>query len=513
MLKKLPIGIQSLSHIIEDGYVYVDKTAYAYDIIDRGKYYFLSRPRRFGKSLFLDTLKEILEGNASLFKGLYIEDKWDFDDTYPVIRVSLGAGVNRTIEALYRSLRWVLSKEAERLGLDYSEHATPREMLGDLILAAHKKYGKKVAVLIDEYDKPILDNITEEATARMMRDEMKDFYSLLKDMDIYLKLVFITGVSKFSKLNLFSGLNNLNDITINPKYGNLCGYTHQDLLAAFGEHLKGVDMQKVKEWYNGYYYFEDKVYNPFDILLFISNAHDFKNYWWSTGNPSFLIEMIKTRDYAVPNIENYEATDSILDSFDVDSIELEPLLWQTGYLTIKDKYTERGRNKYKLGIPNLEIQISLNDFFIDVLTTQKREKINHQDELYYALKDADLERLKEKLSALFASIPYHDFTNNKIADYEGYYASVVYAYLASLGFETIAEDTTNKGRMDLTLKLEDKIYLFEFKLAESPIGEAIKQIKQKNYAQKYAPIQEGYLVGIEFSKTERNMIHFEWESI
>lgn len=509
-MKKLPIGIQTLCKIIKGGFAYVDKTPIALQLIERGQYYFLARPRRFGKSLFLDTLKEIFEGNKTLFKGLYIEDKWDFDKKFPVIHLDFSVGMSKNEGELERNLRFALEKVEKDLGLSCPNRRNSTECFDDLIRLAKEKHGTNTVILIDEYDKPILDNITRKETAREIRDAMKSFYSVIKANDDNIQFVFLTGVSKFSKLNLFSGLNNLNDITLDERYATICGYTHQDLLDVFGHLLAGVDMEKVKEWYNGYYYFGEKVYNPFDILLFIDKGYEFKNYWWGTGNPSFLIDLIRSKDYSIPNLENYEATDAILDSFDVDSIELEPLLWQTGYLTIKEKYTERGRIKYRLEIPNLEIQFSLNDFFIDVFTTQKTEKLVFQDKLHEVLKSANLPELKNILVSLFASIPYHNFTNNEIANYEGYYASVMYAYLASLGFETIPEDTTHKGSVDLTLKSDDKAYIFEFKVVEKPTGHALRQIQEKKYFLKYQALNDCYLIGIEFGKTERNIIHFEW---
>ncbi len=510
-MKKLPIGIQTLSHIIEGGYVYVDKTEIAHRLITSGKYYFLSRPRRFGKSLFLSTLKEIFEGNKALFKGLYIEDQWDFQEKYPVIHLDFSMGLSKNAQELERTIRYALERVEKDLGIQCERHRSSKECFGDLIWQAKEKYGKNVVILIDEYDKPILDNIINKETAREIRDEMKGFYSVIKGNDSNIQLVFLTGVSKFSKLNLFSGLNNLNDITLNPNYGNICGYTHDNLLTEFQTLLAGVDMDRLKEWYNGYNYFGERVYNPFDILLFISNSHDYRNYWWSTGNPSFLIDLIRSKNYSIPDIENFEATDAILDSFDVDNIELEPLLWQTGYLTIKEKYTHANRIKYRLEVPNLEIQHSLNDFFIDVLTTQKQEKGHYQGQLYEQLTAGNMEALKNTLVSLFAGIPYQNFTNNKIADYEGYYASVIYAYLASLGFETIPEDTTQYGSVDMTLKLDDKAYIFEFKAVEKPTGHALRQIKQRQYYQKYQSNKDCYLIGIEFGKQERNIIHYEWE--
>ncbi len=511
-MKKLPIGIQTLSKIIEGNYVYVDKTKIAYDLIQGGEYYFLSRPRRFGKSLFLDTLKDIFEGKKELFQGLYIYDKWDWEDKYPVLRVSLGSGVEKDINQLYPRLRWIL--EDAEYDLDIKcKSKNPIECFKELIRRSYAKYNQKVVILIDEYDKPILDNITDSDVARQMRDAMKNFYAVIKDNDAYIRFVFITGVSKFSKMNLFSGLNNIEDITLNANYGNICGYTHNDLLTVFAEHLKGADMEMVKLWYNGYNYFGEKVYNPFDILLFISNNFEFKNYWWSTGNPSFLIDMLKTGNYFIPSLENFTATEEILDTFDVDNIELIALLWQTGYLTIKERITDDLGVNYRLGVPNKEIQLSLNSLFITYLTTQTTQKLGFQRSLLNMIKNADLNGLKDALFTLFASIPYNNFTNNKLLEFEGYYASVVYAYLASIGMTTIPEDVSNLGRIDLTLQYQDKVFIIEFKLSEKATGAALKQIKEKHYYEKYSDFDNIYLIGIEFSKEKRNIVGYEWEKV
>ncbi len=512
-MKKLPIGIQTFSKIREDDYVYIDKTKIALKLIERGEYYFLSRPRRFGKSLFLDTLKNIFEGNKELFKGLYIHDKWDFDKTYPVIKISFGAGVHKNTSELIKTLRYILEDITEKFNIECKNVDDTRECFKELIKKVHNKYNQKVVILIDEYDKPILDNITNKQVAKEMRDELKNIYSVIKDSDEYIKFVFITGVSKFSKVNLFSGLNNLEDITTNSKYATICGYTHDDIKTTFKGHLKGVDLELLKEWYNGYNYMGNKVYNPFDILLFISNGFDFRNYWWSTGNPSFLIELLKQRQYFIPEIENYEATDSLLDSFDVDHIDLIALLWQTGYLTIKEKISDEFGVTYILTVPNKEIQISLNSLIIDYLTQQRGEKIAYRRTLYTMLKESKLDEFEKTIKTLFASIPYHNFTNNEIQNYEGYYASVMYAYLASLGVETITEDATNKSRIDLTLKFKDRVYIFEFKVVDKPEGKALTQIKEKKYFEKYQEFDEIYLVGIEFCKEDRNVCGFIWEMI
>ncbi len=512
-MKKLPIGIQTFSKIIEGELAYVDKTPIALQLIENGEFYFLSRPRRFGKSLFLDTLKEIFEGNKALFKGLYIYDRWDWNVKYPVLRVSLGSGVHKSIDELEENLHWILKRPQRELGIECSGNLKAKQCFEQLLVSAYQKYGQKVVVLIDEYDKPILDNITDSEVARAMRDTMKDFYGVIKDNDAYIRFVFITGVSKFSKMNLFSGLNNLEDITLDKNFSTICGYTHHDLLTVFKEHLKGADMEKVREWYNGYNYLGEKVYNPFDILLFIKKNFTYRNYWWDTGNPSFLIDMLKTGEYFIPELEHFVANEEILNTFDVDRIELVALLWQTGYLTIEEQLPSPFAIKYKLTTPNKEVQTSLNSLFISYLTQQTTQKLKFQDKLYSILAEADLEGLQEVLFSLFASIPYTNFTNNQLAEYEGYYASVVYAYLSSLGLHIIPEDISNLDRMDLSILLDGKVFILEFKLSEKASGRALEQIKEKRYYEKFMDQDEVYLIGIEFSREKRNIIGYEWERI
>jgi hypothetical protein len=335
---------------------------------------------------------------------------------------------------------------------------------------------------------------------------------VIKDSDRFIKFVFITGVSKFSKVNLFSGLNNLRDITLNRQYATLCGYTHHDLQTVFRKHLQGVDMVLLKEWYNGYNYLGDTVYNPFDILLFIADgAEYFENYWWSTGNPNFLLTLLQEKSWYIPEVENAIATSMMLDSFDVDHIDLIALLWQTGYLTIKEKTAGHFGSRYLLTTPNREIQTSLNILFITYLTTQTSETLQVQQRLFDILQHADIKGLEGEITRLFASIPYNNFTNNKLQEYEGYYASVMYAYLASLGFEIIAEDTTNHSRIDLTLKVDDTIYLFEIKAVNKATGQALKQIRERKYYKKYQGHHPIYCIGVEFCKQERNLCLFEWE--
>ncbi|PWQ99510.1 ATP-binding protein [Leucothrix pacifica] len=517
-MKKLPIGIQTFEKIREGNYAYIDKTEVALKLASEGDYYFLSRPRRFGKSLFLDTLKDLFEGKKNLFEGLAIHDQWDWSVTSPVIRVSFGAGVHDNVDALDTTIQQILKGNAKRLGLTCHDTGDVKYQFAQLLEAACEKHGK-VVILVDEYDKPILDNISDEETARAMRDRLKNFYSVIKDSDAFIKFVFITGVSKFSKVNLFSGLNNLEDITLNPHYATICGYTHLDLQTTFKAHLQGADMVEVKDWYNGYNYLGEKVYNPFDILLFISNGVDrFNSYWWSTGNPGFLVELLKSKTYFIPELSHYQADSVVLDSFDVDHIDLVALLWQTGYLTIDHEEKTPFGSVYHLALPNREIRLSLNRLFINYLTTQTGEVLSYQKSLYEVLVKGDVDALEGIFTRLFASIPYQTFTNNKLQDYEGYYTSVIYAYLASLGFEIISEDCTNRGRIDITLKIEGKVYLFEVKVTDKATQEAsgdkaLAQIQSRQYAQKYQGAGEVYCVGLTFSKQTRNLAGVVWEKL
>ena len=510
-MKKLPIGKSTFQTLIEDNYVYVDKTYFAYDLIENGGgYYFLSRPRRFGKSLFLDTLRTIFEGKKELFKGLYIYDKYDWSRTYPVIHISFGGGDFGSREQLCNKMKFILDNNKRRLNIQCNEYKESSLYFQDLIIQAYEAYNQKVVILIDEYDKPILDNIENKELATQIRDELKSFYSIIKDSDRYLKFVFITGVSKFSKVSLFSGLNNLNDITLDKSFATICGYTQKDLETVFFDFLKDQNFGEIKKWYNGYKWLGEAVYNPFDILLFIQKGFEYDNYWFSTGTPEFLLKLIEKNKYYLPNLEKIIADRRILDSFDVDNIELETLMWQTGYLTIEKAFeTPRGM-KYQLKIPNKEVELSLIGTIADFLSRVDKAEI-YKDSIYEALLQANFSEFEKQLKSLFASIPYNNFTGAKLYEYEGYYASVFYAYVKSLGVEVIGEDVTNKGRIDITLKMPDSIFIFEFKTD----GEgALQQIKDKRYYEKYVSLQKPiYLVGIEFSSAERNVVKVDWERV
>jgi len=508
-LKKLPIGIQTFSEIRTKDYIYIDKTKEAFELIESGtKYYFLSRPRRFGKSLFLDTLADIFEAKKELFEDLYIYDKWDWTQKYPVIKISWG-GRFQTIEDLEERLSKILKDNQKRLKIE-CENKNLFSCFEELIQKSNEKYNTQVVVLIDEYDKPILDMIEDIKQSKQNRDYIKSLYSLLKDNERYIKFAFLTGVTKFSKASIFSGLNMIEDISLNPDFGNICGYTQENIKNEFKDYFVGANLEEIKRWYNGYNFLKDPVYNPFDILKFIKNKFLFKNYWWESGNPSFLITLLKKQDnYNIPDLENLIVGDELLNSFDIEKLNLEVILYQAGYLSIDKVIQKRNRIEYKLTVPNQEIQVSLNMLFINYLTNSIKYHI--QDDIYDTLESTNLEEFKNTMISLFASIPYNNYVNNTIGLYEGYYASVFYAYLAASGLEIIAEDTTNLGRIDLTIKLDNIIYIIEFKVGSN---DALTQIKEKNYAQKYLSEQKDiYLIGINFDKEEKNINSFEWEKI
>jgi len=505
-MKKLPVGIQTFSEIINEDYLYIDKTGIAYSLIDRFKYVFLSRPRRFGKSLFLDTLHNIFEGNRELFRGLLIEKLWNWEVKYPVIRISFSGGINSTAD-LEADLLYILQSNEKRLGLKCENRVRPQHFFAELIEKAYEKYHQKVVILIDEYDKPILDNIENIPEALLIRNGMRNFYTKIKENDRYLRFAFLTGVSKFAKVSIFSGLNNLEDISLNPDYGNICGYTQLDLDTTFAPYLEGVDMGKVKRWYNGYNFLGDTVYNPFDILLFIKNNHRFKNYWFETSTPSFLIELIKKNNYFIPRFNGLQVNESLLNSFDIQNLNLETILFQSGYLTIKRQLPLDMGFGYELGFPNMEVRISFNDYLLQSMTTvSENEPIRR--ELFALLMSGDVASLEPAIKRLFASIAYNNYTNNDIARFEGFYASVLYAYFSSMVVGMIAEDASNMGRIDLTLVAGGRTFLFEFKVSD---GEPLEQIRKMKYYEKYEG--ERYLIGIVFDPKARNVSKFEWEMV
>ena len=508
--RRLPIGIQTFGKLREQNCYYVDKTAYIRKLLDEGTHYFLSRPRRFGKSLFLDTLKELFEGNEPLFEGLYIHDQWDWSVRHPVLRLSFGSGNFNEPGVLPEEVMAQLDAIAEERGVA-SRYATASARFRHIIQMLHRQTGRRVAVLIDEYDKPILDSLDVPEVARANRDFLRGLYATIKECDAHVCFTFLTGVSKFSKVRLFSGLNNLTDITIDPRYSAICGYTEADLDAVFAPELPGLDREKVREWYNGYCWLgNEKVYNPFDILL-LFDKRTFGPYWFETGTPTFLTETLFKRHVSALALDDMVGSDELLSAFDVDDMATEALLFQTGYLTITAKEDLGGEALYRLGYPNREVRQSLNRSLLRYLVKDSTQQMANSVRLYRLLEANDFAGLETLFHALFASIPYEWYTNNDIAHFEGYYASVFYAYFAGLGLTITVEDSSSHGRLDMAVHFNDTIYLFEFKVTEmASVGGAMAQLQAKRYADKYRGLgQPIYLIAVEFSKDTRNLRAFE----
>ena len=507
---RLPIGIQTFRKIREEDCYYVDKTAYIRSLLDEGTHYFLSRPRRFGKSLFLDTLKELFEGNQALFQGLYIHDRWDWSARHPVLHLSFASGNFDDEGGLHASFMAQLDRVQRSTGVE-SGYRTAPERFGHLIEELHRQFGQTVTVLIDEYDKPILDVIEKPEAARANRDFLRSVYAVIKDCDAHIRFTFLTGVSKFSKVSLFSGLNNLKDITLDPRYSAICGYTDADLDTVFAPELPGLDREAIRDWYNGYSWLgNEKVYNPFDILL-LFDRREFGAYWFETGTPAFLVETLFDRRVSSLALDEMAGSSDLLSAFDVDEMSTEALLFQTGYLTIREKQDLGGEPLYLLGYPNREVRQSLNRSLLRYLVRDSSRQTANSVELYRLLETNNFAGLETLFHAFFASIPYEWYTNNDIANYEGYYASVFYSYFAGLGLDIVVEDSSSHGRLDMAVRFNANVYLFEFKVVElSSQGAAMAQLMERGYADKYRGLgQPIHLIAVEFSKDTRNLAEFE----
>ena len=512
--KKLPIGIQTFSEIRSEGYYYADKTAFCLKLAQQGKYYFLSRPRRFGKSLLIDTLGELFSGNQALFTGLYVEDKWDWSVQYPVIRISFGGGIIENKADLTNKIQEQLRINQEILHITCQDQSTS-VCFAELVRLTHEKTGQRVVILVDEYDKPILDNLLKPDVAKEIRDGLRNFYSVIKDCDAHIKFAMLTGVSKFSKVSLFSGLNNLRDITISSEFSSICGYTDDDINTVFAPELEGLDRNQIRRWYNGYNWTGTSVYNPFDVLL-LFQERQFKAHWFETGSPTFLIDLLAQRGFFTPDLAQRQTSLELLSAFDVEKISSEALLFQTGYLTISC-LEEPLPNYwiYVLGYPNHEVETSLNAALLGAFGLDEQKALHNRLSLLKQLKSNDFAQMQTLFTAFFASIPHDWYRNNPIAQYEGYYASVFYSYFAALGLDIILEDTTNQGRIDMTVKFNEQVYLFEFKVVELvPDGKALQQLQDRGYADKYRSLRQPiHLIGVEFSKESRSVVGFEWLSL
>ncbi len=539
-LKKLPIGQSSFENLIENNCIYVDKTEKIYKLITEGEFYFLSRPRRFGKSLLVSTLKNIFLGNKELFKGLWIyssDYKWE---NHPVVIIDFNEISLSTSEELKISLARALDEKAECFDIKLKE-GTLKDKFKELIIKAKEKTGKHVIVLIDEYDKPIISHLGEGEErlkiAKENREILKSFFGTLKGESVIrnLKFVLLTGVSKFSKAGVFSELNNLNDITMSTKYCTLLGITEKELSKFFDNHLeltakelsisKKQLIDKILEYYNGYRFSEKnlKVINPYSFLCLLDNRA-FKNYWFESGTPTFLINLIKENNFYLPMAEQLEVKESIFSSYELDSLNPESLLFQTGYLTIKDYDFER--NRYVLSYPNKEVKYS----FLEIL--YKSYTGNRENNLFLkigdCLYDGDLESFIEVSKRIFSSISYSVGSRLNEANFH----TIFYLMVNAGGIPADMELLSCEGRIDMVAKVKDKIYLFEFKCNQSA-EKAIEQIKEKGYIDyvlnKYASNLKNtksqinsshhttlltlYLIGINFDTNSRNIKELKYEII
>jgi hypothetical protein len=508
-MKKLPVGIQSFREIIDGNYIYVDKTREIYELINSGKYFFISRPRRFGKSLLISTLREIFLGNQALFKGLFIYDKIGWEK-HPVILIDFSVISHAGPEVLQEAIMEVINE----YGAQYGVNLTKKYLAGrfeELVKKISEITAAKVVVLIDEYDKPIIDHIEELEKAEQCREVLREFYGVLKAADAYLKFVFITGVSKFAKVSIFSGLNNLLDITLNFRFTTITGITQEELESYFGEYLsllmerEGKDQdtlfELIRHWYNGYSWDGvNKVYNPFSILNLFADLR-FSNYWFATGTPAVLIKLIKEKGTEATDFENKQITELVLDSYDIENLNVFALLFQTGYLTIAGVKSEDGLTQYTLNYPNSEVKMSLLTFILDGISQNRLDEIQpNMLRLKNALKRGDLKDFMKIIKTIFAKIPAHLYIEK-----ESYYHSLFYLILALTGVEIDLEVLTDRGRIDGVLELKDKIYVIEFKygkegtLMDKLLDQAVNQIKTRKYHERYLDRERKiYFLGVGF---------------
>ncbi|TSE25078.1 putative AAA-ATPase [Tepidimonas sediminis] len=532
--RKLPIGIQTFAKIRREGHYYVDKTPLIARLAEQGGAYFLSRPRRFGKSLLLDTIACAFEGKRQLFDAhdgadgtaprerLFLADHWDWAKPHPVIRISFAEGRLAEAAKLEAHIHHQLDTNAARLGVSLPPVGEdPHIRFTELITRAAQAHGQQAVVLVDEYDKPILDNLEAPEIARAMREGLRNLYSVIKGRDADLRFVLLTGVSKFSKVSIFSGLNNLYDLTLDPEYGTVCGYTDEDIDTVFAPELEAaaaegqpLDREEIRRWYNGYRWGPVSVYNPFDVLLLL-RSRQFRAHWFETGTPTFLVHWLRGKGFFTPQLERLYASEQLLSAFDVERIEPEALLWQTGYLTIDGQQRKGAATVYTLRVPNLEVRSALNEALLLGGWLPGGTPLSQLTmRLYDLLTEGDAEGLRAHFERLYASIPHDWVRANPIARYEGYYASVFYSHLASLGLDIVPEEVSNPGQCDLVIRHAGRAWVIEFKVidGDTPAGEAMRQLKARDYAAKYrgAPgITEVIELGVEFSRAKRQIVGWE----
>ena len=508
-LKRLPVGIQTFSEVIDLDCLYIDKTEYIWNMIHLSKYIFLSRPRRFGKSLLVSTLQAYFEGRKDLFKGLFIETVEKEWTEYPVLRFSMASGKHMEKDQLERYLLNILEENERRFGIT-SDSKDPNVRLKNLIASAYEKTGKKVVVLIDEYDAPLLDVVHEKETLPVLRNVMRNFYSPLKASDPYLEFVFLTGITKFSQLSIFSELNNLKNISMRTDYAGVCGITKEEMLTQMTDYLDDFAEARqitreeaiagLKQKYDGYHFTwpSPDIFNPFSLLNALQDR-DYTNYWFSSGTPTYLIEMLRKFNVVPSDMSKMQVLGSDFDAPTENMESITPLLYQSGYVTIKDY--DRASRLYTLDIPNTEIRVGLMDSLLPNYVNMRKEAGNTTiAKMYRALYNDDLDEMFSLLQAYLLTVPYCDNANS-----EGHYQQLLYVIFSLFGRYVDVEVHTPTGRVDIVMKTAKALYLFELKLNKSSQA-AIRQIDLKDYSSKFAldglPIVK---VGINFDPERRTL--------
>ncbi len=509
--RKLPIGIQDFVSLRQDGYLYVDKTEDIYRLVNQGRSYFLSRPRRFGKSLLLSTIGAYLEGRRELFSGLALE-KLEKDWTvHPVIRLDLNAKeFSQGRDYLNLHLRKRLEENATHYGIEI-ESGLPDEMFRELILGLHARTGQRVVVLVDEYDKPLLETLSKPEIHAGCKAVLKSFYGVLKSADPYLKFAILTGVTKFGQVSVFSDLNQLIDLTLHPAYATLCGLTEDELLATFQPELQALAeseglggrecLEKVRYWYNGYHFHPAAigVYNPFSTLNMLAQQ-EFVPFWFATGTPTFLVELLKASDYDLRDLEGVELGQDEFANYRADPDRPLPVIYQSGYLTIKG-YDPRLR-LYTLGYPNAEVRYSFLSFLLPSYSGTMKETTRSFAVAAFVreVESGQPESFLNRLRAFFAGIPY------ELSDRtERHYQVIFYLVFTLLGQFIQAELRSAKGRADAVVSSAGIVYVFEFKLKGSA-EEALQQIDRQGYLVPF--IADGrrlFKIGVEFDPEARNL--------
>ena len=507
--RKLPAGVQTFRKIREDDCYYVDKTGYIHQLVTACSHCFLSRPRRFGKSLLVDTIKELFEGNEPLFRCLAIHDRWDWTVRHPVLRFSFAGGSFKNPLDAERDFLDQLTDLEDRAGVR-ARAKSPARRLGGLIAALHERTGQRVVLLVDEYDRPINDALRTPEVAEAHRDFLRGVYGMVKDCDADIRFSFFTGVSKFARVSVFSDLNNLTDITLDPRFAAICGYTDDDLCTVFASELEGLPRETIRDWYNGYNWRgteAERVYNPYGMLLLLQNR-EFRPYWFETGTPAFLPETLLERHVDPAALNDIVVGDADLAAFDIRHAKTEALLFQTGYLTILSERAGAAGYVYRLGYPNREVRSALNLALLTTMAPGASATVE-SERLEDLLAHHDFAGVERFFRAFFASVPHEWYVNNDIAHYEGYYSAVFYSHFAGAGLDVVAEESTNHGRSDVVVRHANAVWVFEFKTS-GDAGDALAQIDEKGYAEKYQHLNLPiHRVGVAFSEQARNISTFE----